>query len=170
MRRTRIRIPGPERPEEPKVARRQADAAALWDPGPVATEVLRLQRSGGNRAVGRLLARQADHVDKADEADAKDRPVTATLIMPEPIGVLPVESYSFGSRPDELIVTVPSTAQDPKLFEYTAKGIPLGSVKLSTGHGLTVTITDAIIGSMAGTGSIQLTLVGKIEPTFADKK
>jgi hypothetical protein len=170
MRRTRIRIPGQERPEEPRVARRQAEAGPFWDPGPVAAEVLRLQRSGGNQAVGLLLARQTDNADKADAADAQDRPVTATLIMPDPIGVLPVENYRFGSRPDEFIVTVPSTAQDPKLFEYAAKGIRLGSVKLSTGHGLTVTITDAVIGSVAGTGSIQLTLNGKIEPTFADKK
>src|SRR5262245_59436310 len=71
----------------------------------VAQTLLALQRTSGNRAVGRLLLQR-----QPSEA------VTATLVMDETIGVLPLLGFWFGreSRP-EIHVSVPSTSRDTDL-------------------------------------------------------
>jgi type VI protein secretion system component Hcp len=65
---------------------------------PVAAELLALQRSAGNRAVAAMLARdtKAPPKPKADKA-APPKP-TGPHVMIEGIGVIPLESFQWGSH------------------------------------------------------------------------
>ncbi len=101
---------------------------------------MQLQRTAGNKAVGSLLARDAD------KAEAKEKGTSTTLVMPDPIGVLPLESYSMAG-PDEIAVTASSSGADPLLFKAAADGTFFPVVKLS-GAGLEITLTEVVISSV----------------------
>ena len=85
-----------------------------------AATLLALQRTSGNRAVGRILLQR-------QPAEA----VTSTLVMDETIGVLPLLNFSLGSKP-QVHVTVPSTRRDSDLVRYATEGKKLDHVKIST--------------------------------------
>src|SRR5215208_589742 len=71
------------------------------------SSLLALQRTSGNKAVGMFLRRQASETTKADAR--KVAAVRATIIMDDPIGVMPLLSFSQ-EREFEAHVAVPSTA------------------------------------------------------------
>jgi hypothetical protein len=124
---------------------------------PVAGEVLRLQRSGGNHAVDSMLAQRQP--DKGG-----DEPVTRTIILDEPVGVLPVLSVSYGADPaKEVNVLVPSTGEDSKLLEWAAKGHHFEKVTISSGSGLTITIADALLTSVRPQDQTSLSFSGTVE-------
>src|SRR4051794_18040257 len=113
--RRRIHADDRERAAGSPVARAAAVADRADDVSPVAGEVLRLQRSGGNEAVGSLLARQETPLARDTGDDERKKPVSHTLLLPEPVNVMPVISFTRGQNADELVVTIPSTASDPTL-------------------------------------------------------
>jgi hypothetical protein len=91
--------------------------------------LLALQRTSGNKAVGTLIQRQPAETTRAD---ARKLPaVSATLIMEDPIGVMPLIGYSQGKRSD-MHVTIPSTTLDSVLMRYMMQGIQMKQVKIST--------------------------------------
>ena len=90
--------------------------------------------------MGPLLARDAD------KAETKEKATSATLVMPDPIGVIPLESYSMAG-PDEIAVTAASSGADPLLFQAAADGTFFPVVKLS-GGGLEITLTEVVISSV----------------------
>src|SRR3954454_12880733 len=126
MARRRARSLEQERPEGPHLDRLAADAERSSDVAPVAGEVLRLQEAGGNEAVTTMLAQR----EAAEAKDASPGAVSATLVMNEEIGVLPLMSFSRNGD-DEYIVTVPSSAQDAILMQYAAAGKEVGNVRIS---------------------------------------
>src|SRR3954469_10814658 len=136
---------------------RTATAERADDVAPVAGEVLRLQRSGGNSAVESLLARAESPLARDD--DDQTKAVTTTLILPEPVNVLPVESYSLGRDRKSVQVMVPSTGSDAVLFRWMAQGKPLGTVTLSSQR-VTLTIEDALITDCDVSGRVRVTLNG----------
>jgi len=88
----------------------------------VAATLLALQRTSGNRAVGRMLLQR-----QTSEA------VTSTLVMDDTIGVLPLLSFSLlKDRDSEVQVIVPSTSRDSDLMRYMVDGKKLDHVKIST--------------------------------------
>jgi hypothetical protein len=103
-------------------------SAPLARPTPK-SRVLALQRTVGNRAVGRMLQRQPN---TPTELDVKsDEAVTSTLVLDEKIGVLPLLSFSQGQE-GEIQATVPSTAHDVDLLRYSGHGVKIAHVKIST--------------------------------------
>ena len=98
-------------------------------PRSAAARLLALQRTAGNRAVGRMLQRQPTGPTPFDVK--KDDAVSATLIMDDPIGVLPLVSFSRGKE-SEVHVTVPSTVLDSTLLQYSLEGRKFEHVKIST--------------------------------------
>jgi len=164
----RARVDGTDvigrKPVRPQIVTPEAVATE-----PVALALLRLQHSAGNRAVGSLLAREVDVADAAnpdvDTSAADDEAASATLVMPDPIGVLPLLSFSFGQG-NEIIVTVPSSAADPTLWQYAVSGKSLASVLLST-RGLKIRLTDAVISSMHSPSGSYLTF--SLTPTKIEK-
>jgi hypothetical protein len=143
---------------------RGADSRERVAVEPVAWALLRLQRSAGNRAVSTALARETSRTAARKEdgdRDADGGPVNTTLIMPDPIGVLPLESFSFNDRAGEIDVVVPATAMDSTLFLYASSGQILASVTIST-RGFTLTLTDVLVSSMQAGGSmLRFALNGK---------
>jgi hypothetical protein len=118
--------------------------------------LLELQRSAGNRAVGSLLAREAD---KAEAADAER---SATIVFPDPIGALVVESYKLGKGSSELEVSVASSAADPLLVEAANRGTLYKTLSVSTSY-LDVKVFDAIISSVQlSGGSVHFILNGTV--------
>jgi hypothetical protein len=178
MGRTRVLRREQERPDGPHLARLKADAERARDVEPVAGEVLRLQRFGGNEAVESMLAQRApkpaqDTKPAKDKEPAPSDAVSATIVLPDPIGVLPVISYSFGNRPpatvggsggsgtqrpsgddehqttEEVHVTIPSTDQNAAVINACTSARGLGSVKLSTAT-ISFTLKDVLIVSCVG--------------------
>lgn len=94
-----------------------------------AARLLALQRTVGNRAVGRMLQRQMTGPTRL--VAKKDDAVSATLIMDDPIGVLPLVSFSRGKE-SEIDVSVPSTVLDGTLLQYSLEGRKFEHVKIST--------------------------------------
>jgi len=108
----------------------------------VAATLLALQRTRGNRAVGRMLLQR-----QPSEA------VTATLVMDDTIGVLPLVSFSLlRNRESEVEVIVPSTSQDSDLMRYMADGKKLDHVKIST-QNFDLDLDDVYISSFKKSSS-----------------
>lgn len=99
MREQRVAPPRRERAQQAKPETRP-DGEQLHSP------VLLLQRQAGNRAVGSLLAREADKA-------GAERPASATIIFPEPIGVLIVDAFRLESR-GEISVILPGLLEGPQ--------------------------------------------------------
>ena len=172
MGRKRTLLHEQERPVGPKLARLEAQVNRSEHVEPVAGELLRIQRQGGNDAVGTMLAQR--DAAQAEKADAEgDRPVTATLVMEEPIGVLPL--LTFSQTPSgEYSVVVPSTDKDPTLFRMCATGKSVGHVTISM-RGYTIDLDNVYISScQAGGGgdspTVQLTLNAAKMEAGAPKK
>jgi hypothetical protein len=123
----------------------------------LAAQVTQLQRAAGNKAVGSLLAREGDK-DKGD----KDAATSTTLIMPDPIGVLPVVNFRIANT-HEIDVFVPNTDADPKLFNAAAQGTVFGLVTISTGSGFSITIDKAVIASVqVSSNGLMLSIDGAV--------
>src|SRR5215203_1336714 len=77
---------------------RRSQEAPERGPEPIASELLALQRSAGNRAVAAMLARdsKAPPKPKADKA-APPKP-TGPHVTIEGIGMIPLESFQWGSH------------------------------------------------------------------------
>jgi hypothetical protein len=113
-----------------RIARsRSCSPARVPESRSVAARLLALQRTAGNRTVGRMLQRQPNGPIRlvAKKGDA----VSATLIMDDPIGVLPLVSFSRGKE-SEIHVSVPSTVLDGTLLQYSLEGRKFEHVKIST--------------------------------------
>jgi hypothetical protein len=118
-------------------------------PPTAAARLLALQRTAGNRVVSRMLAQR--QATAPTQADTKNDAVTATIIMDERIGVLPL--LNFAKEKDaEVHVTVPSTDRDPDLFRYSAQGKKLDHVKIST-QTFQLVLDDVYITSIQSSGS-----------------
>ena len=124
----------------PRERAQQAARQARSDEEQVVSPVLLLQRQAGNRAVGSLLAREAGK----SEAET---PATATIIFPEPIGVLIIDAFRLESR-GEISVILPGSSKDPKLFQAANDGKDLGDVVISSAIGINFKIADAIISQI----------------------
>jgi hypothetical protein len=115
---------------------------------PTVAGLLALQRTTGNRAVGAMLARQAT---KTKPADVRKDAVSATIIMDEAIGVLPLLSFHLETK-SRVHVTVPSTARDADLMRYAMQGIKLDHVKIST-SGFNLDLADVYIATINLSGA-----------------
>jgi hypothetical protein len=172
MRRTRIQEQG----EAARVAR---DKRRRPEQDGVAGEVLALQRSAGNRAVGSLLAREPDTEEKGDGGQADDKvpegSAQGTVRFPDPIGSIPIESLQIkGDR--EVAIVVPMGPWAPKLVEYGQNGTFIATVVLKAA-GFTITMQKVVIASVqqsgggpdGGGGSIYLTLSHGAREVVNDK-
>src|SRR3954454_22670201 len=137
---------------------RAKEAERSADVSPVAGEALRLQRSGGNEAVGSLLARQESPLARDD--DERSKPVSFTLLLPEPVNVMPLISFSRGRDEKEMTVIIPSTASDPTLVNWLTSGKQLGTVTIS--GRVTITIADAMVSGCRLGDPVELTLNGEV--------
>ncbi len=115
----------------------------------LAARVTQLQRAVGNKAVGSLLAREGD---RTDQDGSKDGATSTTLVMPDPIGVIPVISFRMANI-HQIDVFVPNSDADPKLFNAAAQGTVFGLVTISTGSGFSITIGQAVIASVQLSGN-----------------
>ncbi len=121
---------------------------------PIAASFAQLQRAAGNKAVVSLLARDADKPDTTGKAPRW------TIVLPDPIGVLPLESYSWNGS-NEIAATVAGSGADPRLFETASNGTPLAVVKLSNPY-LEITMTGVVITSLqVSSGHVELRLNAK---------
>jgi hypothetical protein len=100
------------------------------------TRLLALQHTSGNRAVVTLVRRQATE---------KSGAVRATIIMDDPIGVIPLLAFSQEGN-SEVHVDVPSTALDSDLMRYMVQGIKIKQVKIST-PSVSLELDDVYIAS-----------------------
>jgi hypothetical protein len=162
------RIDQSEVPGERNV-RRQAESREGTEIEPVAHAVLRLQRSAGNHAVSALLAREPDRAaagkKEGDAGSGDDGPVNTTLTMPDPIGVLPLESFSVDGHAGQIEVTVASTAADAALFQHASSGQMVASATISA-RGFTLTLTEVLISMIqVSGGQIRFSLNGKTVAT-----
>jgi hypothetical protein len=149
MREERVARPRRERAHEAKPETRPDGEHPL-------SPVLLLQRHAGNRAVGALLARDGEP-DKAEE-----RGTSMTVVFPDPIGVLPVDAFSFGSA-GEISLVIPSSAKDPELIRMGQEGAFFDQVVISTA-GMKIIVTKAAVASVqaSGHGQLSVTIVGQI--------
>jgi len=140
-----------ERPEAPRL-RRAADETERSgrDVGPVHGEVLRLQRAGGNGAVGTLLQRDTGGREDAVPADTGNA-VSSTLVLDDKLGVLPLLTFSKGRRENEWVVSVPSTDKDADIARYELQGVKIEKAVIST-TSFDITLTDVFITSWRGGG------------------
>ena len=146
MGRTRVRSRELERPEGPHLNRLPSDVERSEDVDPVAGKLLRLQQAGGNEAVGTMLAqREAVPMDSGTVA-REGEAVSSTLVAEDTVGVIPLISFSRSSADGDVSVVLPSTSLDTKLMEMCAKGISLGTVKISMKN-FTLTLEDVYISS-----------------------
>jgi hypothetical protein len=102
-----------------------------------------LQRTSGNRAVGALLRRQPADATRADAR--KIDAVSATIIMDDPIGVMPLLSFS-PAQGSTIYVEVPSTVLDSDLWRYMVQGKKLDHVTISTAK-FNLELDDVLITS-----------------------
>src|SRR5262245_46926092 len=124
----------PRRSSSPRAVREPAEASRLVEVRhstvPTSPSSLRsLQRTSGNRAVGALLRRQPADTTRADAR--KVGAVSATIIMDDPIGVMPLLSFS-SAQGSTVQVEVPSTTLDGALWRYMAQGTKMDHVTIST--------------------------------------
>jgi hypothetical protein len=151
MRGGRVRRYERERPEAPQL-RRVADdiERSTGDVGPVHGEVLRLQRAGGNEAVGTLLQRDTGGREEAVPADTGGA-VSSTLVLDDKLGVFPLLSFSRGRRENEWVVSVPSTEKDADIARYDLQSVKIEQAVIST-RSFDITLTDVYITSWRGGG------------------
>ena len=153
-----IRRPHPteaarEQPRRPLVALRQATVSLS------SSSLSALHRASGNRAVGTLIRRQAAETTRAD---ARTRgAVSATIIMDEPIGVMPLISFS-SAKESQVVVVVPSTSLDTDLMRFMVQGVKQKRVTISTQR-FNLELDDVYISSFERIGSdedavVQMTL------------
>src|SRR5580765_3295989 len=102
-----------------------------------------LQSTSGNRAVGALLMRQP--ADPTRAGARKAAAVSATIIMDDPIGVMPLLSFS-PAKGSTVHVEVPSTALDGDLWRYMAQGKKQDQVTISTAK-FNLVLDDVLITS-----------------------
>jgi hypothetical protein len=149
MREERVARPRRERTHEAKPETRP-DGDRFVSP------LLVLQRQAGNRAVGALLARDGD-TDKADEGATN-----TTVLFPDPVGVVPVDSYQFVGG-GEIALILPSSAKDPELMRLAHNGAFLDKVVIST-PAMKIVIARAVIASVqqSGHGVLSVTIAGDV--------
>jgi len=109
----------------------------------VPSSLLALQHTSGNKAVGTLIRRQPIDSTRADARTLGA--VSATIIMDDPIGVMPLISFAMGKRSD-VHVTVPSTTLDGELMRFMMQGVNMKLVTISTSK-FTVELDDVYITS-----------------------
>ena len=142
-------------------------------------DVLELQRSIGNRAVASLLGRQPSPSPTAPPpgpAD-QDRAATVTCGLGDDIGVIPVDSFSWGgpnspgssvgagkAEIHELHISFLDNPATPLIAKYAADGRSIPSAFLST-TAMTATMKDVLVShydesesSGAGGPTISVTL------------
>jgi hypothetical protein len=117
---------------------------------PAETGVLELQRLVGNHAVSAMLARQP----------TEEKAATATAGLGDEIGVIPLESFSWGTggspggtsggpghfETHEVSIQFPLNATVPAIAEAVAKGTPIAAGFIST-QSMTVDLTDIMLSS-----------------------
>jgi hypothetical protein len=113
------------------------------------SRLLALQRTSGNRAVDTLVRRQATETTKADARTSAA--VRATIIMDDPIGVIPLLAFSQEGN-SVVHVDVPSTALDSDLMRYMVQGIKIKQVKIST-PSVNLELDDVYIASFSRSAS-----------------
>jgi hypothetical protein len=116
----------------------------------IAATIANLQRSAGNRAVSALLARD----------EAKEHPSGVeerTIVMPDPIGTLKLESFSPKGNDIELVIE--SSPADAELMKAGTDGKLFDEVTIKYGP-LTLTLTSVIISrvSISSGGTISVSL------------
>jgi hypothetical protein len=124
---------------------------------PTATgRLLRLQQTAGNRAVGRLLARQpVGTPDRPDPVEDAPKQRQSTVKIPD-IGTLPVVSLSWatnGGRPSDVAISTQTGEHSPALMRAAAAGAPLGDVEITVWGGRVIILHDCIISSYKTGGS-----------------
>ena len=82
--------------EPPERGRRQDEAAGERRAPEAEATILGLQRSAGNQAVSALLARQPAPADSREALPTTERGATMTLGLGDDIGVIPLDSASWG--------------------------------------------------------------------------
>ncbi len=113
--------------------------------------VIELQRTAGNQAVGAMLTRDAD------EKGAETKGTNFTLVLPDPLGVLPVDAFTM-TGDYALTIVIPASAFSPALMDAAAKGKEFATAKLSSPH-LEFQMSGVIISSVQlGSGSVSFTL------------
>ena len=129
--------------------------------------MLDLQRTAGNHAVSALLARQPAPADSR-APPAEERGSTMTLGLGDDIGVIPLDSASWGDSRGgelhELRVSFVNNPAVPKIQQTALRGTSIPSVFFST-TGITSTMTEVVLTTISmndsGDGSapsIHLTL------------
>jgi len=138
--------------EEPRrilraaAAREPAEAPTLVElrqPTMSPSRVRALQRTSGNRAVGALLRRQPGDTTRAEAR--KVGAVSSTIVMDDPIGVLPLLGFSPATG-STVHVEVPSTSLDSDLWRYMVQGKKLEHVTISTAK-FNLELDDVLITS-----------------------
>ncbi|HEX4521302.1 MAG TPA: hypothetical protein VH063_17110 [Gaiellaceae bacterium] len=138
------------RPREPNAEIESRAAPVDSSAGSFAEGVMELQRSAGNQAVGALLSRDADRAPEGE------RSTSTTLVMPDPLGVLPVEAFTMprGERDTTITITIPAAAVTPALMNASANGTVFPTATLSTGYMsyqlLSVIVASVQLGSGGG--------------------
>lgn len=84
-------------PDRQRETRRTQEAPER-EPDPIAAELLALQRSAGNRAVAAMLARDTKAPPKPRAGKAAPPKPTGPRVTIEGIGVIPLESFQWGSH------------------------------------------------------------------------
>ena len=95
-----------------------------------------------------MLRRQPTGSTRADARTVGA--VTATIIMDDPIGVIPLLSFSQ-EKESEVHVAVPSTALDTELMRYMLQGIKIEHVTIST-TSYNLEFEDVLITSFVKSG------------------
>jgi hypothetical protein len=115
---------------------------------PAELGVLELQRMAGNRAVSAMLSRQP----------TEEKAATATAGLGDDIGVIPIDSFSWGSgggpggsgggagksETHELSIMFTLNAATPAIAQAAAQGTPIPAAFLST-QSMTIDLTDVLL-------------------------
>ena len=138
--------------EPPERRRQEEERGERRGPEPPAeAAVLGLQRAAGNRAVSALLARQPAPADSRVPPTA-ERGATMTLGLGDDIGVIPLDSASWGDSRGgelhELHVSFVNNPAVPKIQQAALNGTPIPSVFFST-TGSTSTMTEVLVTNIS---------------------
>src|SRR3954451_18353616 len=183
MRRRRASRCREQRPEGSPLARRAE--LGERDPAPVAGELLRLQRSGGNEAVRTMLAQRSEVEDAAEAAgsegagadqaqveetdvagngpgeDLVGAPGGSTLVMDDPIGTLSlISSSQTDATGRNFDVTVASSDRDALLLAAFASQRSFATVTISPPGGTVLknVVINALNTGPGATSSITMSL------------
>jgi hypothetical protein len=132
---------------EPEAVLREAEAEA-------AADVLALQRTAGNHAVSRMLARQP--------SPKEDRAATMTAGLGDDIGVIPIDAFGWPagnpgavgsgeSTVHEVTISFESNAAAPAIAQYVAQGRPIPKAFIST-QKVTFDLTDVVLSNYQESG------------------